>query len=175
MCLSSHHERVNVLSVAASTSAHDVIITVSYTVGSGPPGTAQIATTVQKPTSMGFVSVNANAANTCVSGQAGWRKVITWQVQDQLQPPGAIIFALPTWDTMNITSGQNGCSLTLSGTNPGGTVGPTGLWQHTYQHCTTLCVGGTCQTSGTQKYFVNGFEIGLPFTFACSSITVSGH
>jgi hypothetical protein len=162
---------VTVTAASASSSQNDVPVKVTYTLNS-QSGNATQNTTVQKPTSMGFITVVSDAANSCSSGQAGWKKVIQWQVQDQLSPANAIQFALPTYDTLTAVQGQNGCNLTLSGTAPGSSTGSTGIWEHTYKFCTTLC---SCETDSTQAFFVNGFEIDLSVAMRCNGITVAGH
>lgn len=35
--------------------------------------------------------------------------------------------------------------------------------------------GGNCSVTGTQPYFINGFQINLSWTMSCASITVAGH
>jgi hypothetical protein len=162
---------VTVTAASMSTSQNDTPIKVTYTVN-GASSDATQNVTVQKPTSMGFVSVVSDAANTCSSGQAGWKKVIQWQVQDQTSHAVPILFALPTYDTLTAVQGHNACNLTLSGTAPGGATGSTGIWEHTYKFCTTLC---SCETDSTQAFFVNGFEIDLSVVMKCDGITVAGH
>ncbi len=105
--------------------------------------------------------------------EAGWTKVITWQLQDKWSQP---IASVPSYDTL--TGGSpNSCLLSVfEGTPPGGAVGITGLWRHEYGICSTACPnGGTCTTNGSWNFFANGWEIDLPFTFNCNSITVGGH
>src|SRR5262249_2030007 len=163
---------------AIITSEEDVTVTVSYTVSGQPPKQESIKLTVQKPTKFSFVSVDQDVAESCSSTEAGRRKVITWQLVDHLNPANPISLALPTWDDM-IVGNTNTCGLTLNGTpptDPGAITGAGGQWTHKYHFCSTVCVGGTCQTTGNQRYKTNGFTLtDLPFTFSCNSITVDGH
>jgi hypothetical protein len=171
-------DTVTVTSVSESGARNDVAVVLVYTVNArGNSATKQI--TVQKPTHMTFMSVLSEGTRTCgndpISGQpmAGWTKFITWQLQDKWFQP---IASVPTYDTMNAGS-PNTCFLSvLEGSPPGDTVGITGLWQHEYGVCSTACPnGGSCTTNGTQRYFANGWQIDLPWTFHCNSITVDGH
>jgi hypothetical protein len=144
--------------------------------GQGNSATKQI--TVQKPTSMAFISLDSQGPRACANDpgtglpEAGWTKVITWQLQDKWNQP---IGSVPSYDTLT-GSGQNSCFLTLAGTPPGGAVGSTGLWQHEYGICSTACPnGGSCTTLADWNFFANGWQIVLPTTFHCNSITVNGH
>src|ERR1051326_847109 len=173
----TNSDTVTVMSVAESGSPNDVDIFVTYTVNS-VSYVAHKTTTVQKPTFMGFVQVVDSYPNTCASGSAGWVKIIDWQVQDKWHNP--IEFVLNTYDTFkNLPGSKNDtCGLKISGTAPGpkAITGPSGLWEHMYDHCTTVCAnGGSCVTNTVQKYFVNGFEIDLKCKYMCNDIIVEGH
>jgi hypothetical protein len=167
-------DTVTVKSVSASAARNDVTIKVVWTI-EGKPYEATKTTTVQKPASLKFVSYGAheNSAASCATGFQGKVKDINWQLQDHLNPAANIAFAIPGTDTLPINTGQNGCSLTLAGTPPSEQqyTSSTGGWSHTYSFCTDKCA---CSSVGVQKYFFNGFPVDLPFTFACSGITVSG-
>jgi len=170
-------QTVTVTGQSESTSQNDVVITLTYTLN-GQSATAQVSTTVQKPTFMGFVSLDFDRQITdprCTN--SGWEKGITWQVQDRFH--SAMRFPVATWDTVNNNT-PNSCFLPAQGegTRPeaGKATGPTGLWAHRYGLCSSACVSGNCQATGTQNYTVNGFQIGgLSFTMTCTSITVDGH
>ncbi len=160
-------EVVTVTAASESAAENDVTIKVTFTI-EGQTATAEKAITVQKPTSFGFASYGTanNAAENCPTGSQGKVKDINWQLKDKFGKD--IQFALPLSSTMPISS--NGCNLTLSGVGSSSTTSA-GLWAHHYHFCTSRC---PCSTTGTQKYIVNGFEIALPFTFACDGITVAG-
>ncbi len=171
-------DTVTVTSVSESSGPLDVAIVLIYAVnGQGNSATKQI--TVQKPTFMTFMSVDSQGPRSCANDpstglpEAGWTKVITWQLQDKWNQP---IGSVPSYDTLTGSSQNNGCFLTFAGTPPGGAVGPTGLWQHEYGICSTACPnGGTCTTLADWNFFANGWQIVLPITFHCNSITVDGH
>ncbi len=171
-------DTVTVKSASESGAPNDVAIVLVYAVnGQGNSATKLI--TVQKPTSMAFIDIFQEGSRTCANDpatglpEAGWTKVITWQLQDKWNQP---IASVPSYDTL--TGGSpNSCLLSVfEGTPPGGAVGITGLWRHEYGICSTACAnGGTCTTNGSWNFFANGWEIDLPFTFQCNSITVGGH
>lgn len=160
-------EVVTVTAVSASAQENDVVIKVTFT-NEGGSATDQRAITVQKPTSMTFVSYGTanNDPETCAAGTQGKIKDINWQIKDQFDKDQKAAMSLSS--TMPIS--QNGCLLTLTGVDSA-TTPATGIWPHHYHFCTGRC---PCSTTGTQKYVVNGFGIDLPFTFACSGITVAG-
>jgi hypothetical protein len=175
---------VTVTGVTKSASQNDVIIQLSYKKnGVGP--TVSVPITVQQPTFMGFVSSTGTSVpptctqtitdDCCPSGQTGVQKDMVWQVQDQFHSP--MSFRLPTYDTLTNNT-PNSCSNPAQGegTAPGFATGSGGQWGHHYGECSTACVnGGQCQVTGTQAYFVNGFQINQPYTRTCTSITVDGH
>lgn len=178
---------VTVTSVAESTSTNDVDIKVTYTVN-GKDYTAHQLTTVQKPTFFDFSAVTFNgnccisAMEMCKAGRSGWEKDITWQVTDKWHNP--IRFALPNYDTITgAESGKKGnlCHLNFTGTNPGPTLGGSGLWDHMYSICSTQCFAGNkqgnpaCVTTAIQHYFCNGFQVDLTIIYKCDSITVDGN
>jgi hypothetical protein len=167
----SFSSTVTVTGVKASTANS---ITVNYTVG-GQSVSQTISVTVQKPSSMGSPDVTYNGiCNTCASGTAGWEKDITWTVMDQTGNP--IYFALPTYDTLTFQT-PNTCFTPTAGigTKPGKSTNSQGQWPHQYALCSSACLnGGSCTASGTQSYFVNGFQINVPYTMTCKSIKVSG-
>ncbi len=171
-------DTVTVTSVTESSAMNDVTVTLVYTVnGRGNSATKQL--TVQKPTYMGFFSKFNEGPGTCPDDprtgnpQAGWVKSIVWQVEDRLH--NAVQLELPTYDTLTGSS-QNACFVSrYEGTPPGGSTGLTGLWAHDYGLCSTVCISGTCTSTGTQSFFVNGWQIDLPFTFQCNNITVNGY
>jgi hypothetical protein len=166
---------VTVTAVSESGVTRDVTIDVVYTYNGEPMPPKHVPFTVQKPTFMDFVSLGTGTAPSCPSGESGNRKNITWQVADKNHNP--IPYRLPLYDTVtNVT--PNSC-FNLSageGTDPGGGTGTGGRWEHKYRECSTACNnGGSCSVSGTQKYFIQGFEISLGYTMTCTSITVAGH
>jgi hypothetical protein len=171
-------DTATVNSLAESSVPDDVTIELVYVVnGRGNDATHQL--TVQKPTFMGFINVlpGSDGPNTCsnnpVTGQprAGWRKSITWQLQDRWHQP---MPSIPTYDTL-APNNPNDCDLVLSGTPPGTDTAAGGIWIHDYTMCTSFCVGQNCETDATQSYFANGFQIDLSIVFRCNGITVAGH
>lgn len=123
---------------------------------------------------MGFIATGSGTAGNCPSGESGDKKDIVWQVKDKNGNP--INFRLPLFDTLTNTT-PNSCSLPTQGegTAPGGGTGTRGRWTQKYRLCSTACNSGeTCSVSGTQKYFVQGFEISLGYTMTCTNITVDG-
>ena len=165
---------VTVASVSQSETTGDVTIDLVYTHHGKSTPVVHIPFTVQKPTSMGFVSDGPGTAGNCPAGQSGKKRDIVWQVKDQLGNP--INFRLPLFDTLTNTT-PNTCLVPTEGegTAPGGGTGQGGQWGHKYRLCSTACNnGGSCSVTGTQKYFVQGFEISLDYTMTCTSITVNG-
>lgn len=168
---------VTVTAVQASTQLDDVLLMLSYKInGEGP--TVEIKLTVQKPSTFGFISeTELSSAGDCPAGESGKQKSIVWEVRDHLNPSNPMNFALPTFDTVTNNT-PNSCFAPAEGegTEPGGSTGSGGRWNHRYRLCSTACnSGGQCQLQGTRAFFVNGFQINLPFTMTCSSITVAGH
>lgn len=166
---------VTVTAVSESENTGDVTITVTYT-KDGSSVSVDIPFTVQRPSSMAFISSGAGTADDCDAGNGtGSKKDIVWQVRDQRDNP--IKFRLPIFDTMTNNT-PNTCFLPAQGegTAPGKGTGNGGQWGHKYRLCSTACNnGGSCTVGGTQKYFVQGYEISLSYTMTCSSITVGGH
>jgi hypothetical protein len=169
-------QTVTLTAIAPSNSLGDVLVDVTYTVnGQTQTGLIFVTTQVQRPTSLGFLSTSGSTANNCSAypGTTGLQKDINWQLLDQFNRP--ILFQIPGSDTLAANSGQNGCAISpFSGTPASAQAYTTasGQWSHHYHFCTGLCA---CQTNGVQKYFFNGFEINLNFTFSCNGITVAGH
>jgi hypothetical protein len=168
-------QTVTVIGQSESTSQNDVTITVTYTLNG--QGTAQQSVTVQKPTFMQFDSIDySRAKSDCPSGNAGWEKRIIWQARDRFH--SAMSFAMATWDTLSNNT-PNSCSLPSQGigTTPGQGLATdsSGKWPHKYGLCSSACVSGNCQVTGTQTYTVNGFPISVAYTMTCTSITVDGH
>lgn len=162
-----------------SNSTGDTAISVSYTMNFQSSQATSLAITVQAPTVMAFDRVvSSNQDSSCPSNQAGWDKVIDWQVRDQMQPiNNPINMEIPTYDTIeNVV--PNSCFTPQwgQGTAPGNTTNTNGIWEHHYTLCSTACVNnGNCSVNGTQHYFVAGVSIDLPFTMTCQGITVNGH
>lgn len=171
---------VTVTSVSKSASIMDVQIDLSYTynnVTARP--TPPIRLTVQEAQSMGLISVDSNARTTdCAFAStnrnlSGWKKVISWQVQDQFGQP--INFRLPLYDTL--TNDANNCNQARrgKGTAPGRGTNTAGQWLHDYRMCSPVCAKGKdCAVKGVQRYYVNGYEIDKNYTMKCSGISVAG-
>jgi hypothetical protein len=166
---------VTVTAVSESDTTGDVTIVLVYTQNNQSTPPVNIPFTVQKPTFMDFVSIGTGTADPCPATDPGPRKNITWQVADKNHNP--ISFRLPLSDTLtNVT--PNSCSNPAAGegTAPGRGTGTGGRWEHRYRMCSTACAnGGSCSVAGTQKYFIQGFEISLGYTMTCTSISVGGH
>ena len=165
---------VTVTAVSESATTGDVTINLVYTYDGKATPNVPIPFTVQKPTFMDPILPGPGTAPSCPSGTSGPRKDILWQVADKNHNP--IPFRLPLYDTVtNVT--PNSCLNPAAGegTAPGGGTGPGGRWNHKYRQCSSICNnGGSCSVTGTQTYFINGFEISLGFTMTCTSITVAG-
>jgi hypothetical protein len=167
---------VTVTGSIESQNTRDVTIMVTYTYNEAS-ASQQVPFTVQKPTSMAYVSTDSSGTRKdCPSGQTGPYKRITWQLRDRNNNP--IRYAIPTYDTVTNNT-PNSCLLpaTGEGTPPGLTTDGDGKWgPHFYGLCSTACInGGSCSATGTQKYFANGYEIDLSFSMSCTSVTVAGH
>lgn len=171
---------VTVTSVSKSDSAMDVQIELAYTYdGRTARPNPPIKLTVQEARSMGVVSVDSNGPTTdCRAtrtgrGTRGWKKVITWQVQDQFGAP--INFRLPLYDTL--VNNANNCIVPRAGegTLPGRGTGFDGRWVHDYRLCSTACLNGrNCSVTGVQHYYVNGYLIDKNYTMRCDGISVAG-
>ena len=170
-------DTVTVTSISESGTPNDVPIVLVYAVdGQGNSATKEI--TVQKPTFMAAQSIDSSGPRSCANDpqsglpEAGWTKVITFQLQDKWNQP---IGSVPSYDAWAGGS-PDSCFLSYEGTPPGGAVGSTGLWQHEFGICSTACPnGGACTTNATWNFFANGWQIGSPVIFHCNSITVDGN
>jgi hypothetical protein len=166
---------VTVTAAAESDSTRDVTITVTYT-QNGKSISSQIPFTVQKPTFMDYVSVDGSGVNTgCPAGRSGIYKDMTWQVADKNHNP--INYSLPMYDDFNNnTPNTCGADAVGEGSAPGDTTTGVGREGHHYTVCSSACNnGGNCSVTGTQPYFINGFQINLSWTMSCTTITVAGH
>lgn len=166
---------VTVTSAAESQNTRDITITVTYT-DNGQSISSQIPFTVQKPTFMDYVSIDGSGVNAgCPTGRSGIYKDMTWQVADKNHNP--INYSLPMYDDFNNnTPNTCGADAVGEGSAPGGTTSGVGREGHHYTVCSTACNnGGNCSVTGTQPYFINGFQINLSWTMSCTTITVASH
>lgn len=159
---------------------NEVKIKVVYRVN-GDTAEATRSVTVQKPTAMKFVNVreadSSNAAE-CADfpNTAGRQKTILWRVVDQ--HGDNMTFSMPLSSTMETSTRENNCRLSLTGVRPDERkrTDSAGAWPHRYHFCTGQCTGGrTCTTTGNQRYNINGFALRpIPFSFSCGGISVGG-
>ncbi len=149
--------QATIKALSPSDSEGDVVIDVTYSVPNcSSSRTEHIAMTVQRPTTMHYLSTHVNRRIAPYRDQndgnrlkAGWEKDIFWQVYDQLGHP--LTYRLPISDTIN--NNANNCRAPLQGkgtllTEGKGTDG-NGLWKHVYTVFSPSCLkGGNCGISG---------------------------
>ena len=158
------------------------------------PQTAQM--TAQQPSALSIIQPDSTSFKTnCASGQCGAARTFTYQVKDQW---GTAIAesGLDFWDYIttgsqntcgfdkyavtcsnSVTSGQQtgSCGQTTDSSgqfleNPGLTICATACAPASNgqpQQCT-----GSCSTTATQTWVVNGFNINKSLTYQCNSISV---
>jgi hypothetical protein len=164
----------------------DVVITLVYELPDGRRAPVQqIPMTVQKPSGMKYVSTTLNQATAphrrTRRGRlvSGWKKIIVWQIVDQLGNP--ITFRLPVGDTIN--NNTNDCLVGRQGEGTPLSKGfgsdGMGLWPHTYELYSPVCLnGGSCSgVTGFQRYTVNGFVLSnddKSYRYQCNGIQVEG-
>lgn len=129
--------------------------------------------TVMQPHQVEPVNTQIQGAAVCPSGQHGWSRTVTNQVQTSSGT--AIPYASMTMaDTL---MAQTPNSLGISGTETGSTQTDShGDFPDTYFVCSTGCPGsGTA--GGTQSWTYNGFNLphSNSVSYACSAITIDGH
>lgn len=167
-------------------SASDTSIGASFNVAStAPSGNHSVTVTaggqtssnsvnfyVQVPTSLRLVTTTSQGSASCASGSAGWDRRVIWQVLDQA---GQLINrSMSVSDTIAIGSSNTCGASTITGS---ATTDSTGQFSDHYFLCSTGCVGGTCQTNGSQTYIVNGTSLSSDvksLVYTCASITING-
>jgi hypothetical protein len=171
-----HSPTVTVTGLAESApGGGDVPLQVTYEVSGLQPSSPDTANmTVQKPTSMGFLSYGFVGANwQCDQyGLIGYRKDITWRVEDR--DGGPMPFSMPTGDPGEWTRNDFGLD-PFEGSEA--YTYESGQWPHTYWFCTTHSkCPGTGEVDGVQHWHSNGWALpDKPFVFKCNSISVDGH
>jgi hypothetical protein len=164
----------------------DVVITLIYELPDGRRAPVQdIHMTVQKPAGMKYLSTTSDAATAphrrTRRGRlvSGWKKVIVWQIVDQLGH--AIDYRLPVADTIN--NNANDCLVPRQGEGTPLSKGfgsdGAGKWPHTYELFSPVCLnGGSCSgVTGFQRYTVNGVVLSnddKDFKYQCNGIQLEG-
>ena len=141
----------------------------------GPGNTANFF--VQVPTSVAVLKTQSQGANSCPSGQAGWVRGVTLQLQDQETPPKPILFSGFTVADAIVSGSQNSCGLSSNFKTGTGFTDPNGSWTDTYPICSTACAnGGSCQTNATQTWTANGITLAktVAIVYKCNGITLNG-
>ncbi len=165
---------VTVSAYLPSESVNDVIVTVTYSLN-GQSGAATRQLTVQKPTSLLFVSDTSNGPNPT---STGWRREVIWQIMDQLNMP--MQFAnMFVADTIS-PNGSGTCSLSEPVTGIGYSDS-NGRFPDTYFWCSSSCSNpnSNCQAPALQTWVVNAgsnhLAAGINVNYSCNQITLNGN
>ncbi|HLW97809.1 MAG TPA: hypothetical protein VKR82_04125 [Candidatus Acidoferrales bacterium] len=134
---------------------------------------ANITVTAQVPTLAFLLSVQASGPAICPSGQAGWSRLVTMQLKDQIGNPISKSYLMA--DQISVSTSQN--DLGISGTVTGShTSGSNGQWPDSYFVCSSLCPGSTGHTNALQTWTYNGAQMAHvnSITYKCTGNSVDG-
>jgi len=133
----------------------------------------QATANVHVPYQATYISTTQQGAAVCPSGQAGWSRLVTMQLQDQsgkaINVSGILMADMIQPGTRNDlgASSRTGSYKTDS----------SGSWPDTYFVCSTACPASTGETDAAQNWTYNG--LGLPhfnaIVYKCKSVTIDGH
>jgi hypothetical protein len=144
-----------------------------YCIGTLLSGIASGTYNVYAPYAAFVPKTVVQGAASCGSGQAGWSRTVTMQLQTQNGSPVAISgitmadqISVGTPNALGVTSANGGSHPTDS----------SGTWPDTYYVCSSACPGSTGEADAIQSWTWSGAP--LPHSnyvvYKCSSITSDG-